>query len=168
MQDNSTTQLDSGEFDAPQRPQMLNILTILTIVGSSIFLLLSLASPWTTRFSRNMITKQLESGGNNLTESQMVKMREGLTKLDLLQQNMVPVIIISVVGLGLCLFGAILMRKLKKDGFWIYLAGQIVPLIGTFFIMGSAQLTDMNSVIGMAISLVFVVLYMTQRKYLVY
>lgn len=52
MQDNATSQLDTGEFDAPQRPQMLNILTILTIVGSSIFLLLSLISPWTTRFSK--------------------------------------------------------------------------------------------------------------------
>jgi len=162
MQDNATSQLDTGEFDAPQRPQMLNILTILTIVGSSIFLLLSLISPWTTRFSKNMITKQLESGGNNLTEAKMAKMREGLTKLDL------PLMIVSVIGLGLCLFGAIMMRKLKKDGFWIYLAGQIIPLAGSFFIMGSAQFTDIGTVVGLAISLLFVVLYTTQRKYLVY
>ena len=168
MQDNATSQLDTGEFDAPQRPQMLNILTILTIVGSSIFLLLSLISPWTTRFSKNMITKQLESGGNNLTEAKMAKMREGLTKLDLLQQNIVPLMIVSVIGLGLCLFGAIMMRKLKKDGFWIYLAGQIIPLAGSFFIMGSAQFTDIGKVVGLAISLLFVVLYTTQRKYLVY
>lgn len=64
-----------------------------------------------------MITKQLESGGNNLTEAKMAKMREGLTKLDLLQQNIVPLMIVSVIGLGLCLFGAIMMRKLKKMDF---------------------------------------------------
>jgi hypothetical protein len=60
------------------------------------------------------------------------------------------------------------MRKLKKDGFWIYTAGEILPLIGNFILLGTAQYTGVGSVIiGVAIPLVFIILYAMQRKYLV-
>ena len=75
---------------------------------------------------------------------------------------------ISIVGIVLCVVGAVWMRKLKKDGFWIYTAGEILPLIGSFILLGTKQYTGVTSIIfGVGIPVLFIVLYARQRKYLV-
>jgi hypothetical protein len=38
-----------------------------------------------------------------------------------------------IVGSLVCLIGAILMWKLKKSGYFIYILGQIVPILGVLF-----------------------------------
>jgi hypothetical protein len=59
------------------------------------------------------------------------------------------------------------MRKYKKDGYLMYVIGELAPLIGSLFIMGTSQYTGVFSVlIGLGIPFLFVILYTLQRKYL--
>jgi hypothetical protein len=75
--------------------------------------------------------------------------------------------IVGIIAAVLCIVGAIMMRKFKKDGFWIYAGGEILPLIAGFILMGTAQYTGVTSVIaGVGLPLLFIILYLMQRKYL--
>ena len=68
-------------------------------------------------------------------------------------------LIIGLVGIALCFYGAMKMRKLQKQGFFIYVAGQLMPIIYTFVTVGVGF-----GLIGVIIPIVFIVLYATQLK----
>ena len=88
--------------------------------------------------------------------------------MELSQQNAIPLTIIGMAGIILCFVGALWMRKLKKDGYWMYVAGEIAPVLGSVFILGTAQYTGVSSILlGVGIPILFVVLYTLQRKHLV-
>ncbi|MDB5203728.1 MAG: hypothetical protein JWQ27_3137 [Ferruginibacter sp.] len=156
--------LHMSEFNKPVLPQTLNILTILTFIGCSLLALFTLATPWFMKFSKNMMEK---ANSSDMTPKQLEDMRKGAEQIAKTEQNMVPIIAMSLVGIGLCFAGAYMMRKLKKDGYWLYLAGQAIPLIGGLVIMGTDQYGDWKAYIGLAIVALFVALYTSQKKYLV-
>ena len=162
-------QIDQGEFDKPKLTKTLNILTILTIIGSAIFLISVLLMPTCTGFSKKMMAKAAESG-QQMSPKDMEKIREANAQLEIVEKNMIPYIAINVLGAGLCLFGAVMMRKLKKDGYWLYIAGQVLPWVGNILVLGVAYFTGqmMNTIFMLMITLLFIVLYTTQRKNLIY
>lgn len=155
-----------SEFETHALPRGLNVLTILTFIGSAIGAIFTLATPWLMKFSLNMMNKAAESG-TDLTPKQSADMEVSKRAIELTQANIVPLLAIGMVGIVLCFVGALMMRKLKKDGFWIYVAGQVLPIIGSLVLMGMAQFTGVTSYIMFLIPIVFVVLYSMQRKYLV-
>lgn len=76
---------------------------------------------------------------------------------------------VNILGAGLCLLGAVMMRKLKKDGYWLYIAGQVLPWIGNFLILGAGYFSGqmVGTIFMLLVALLFIVLYTTQRKNLV-
>jgi hypothetical protein len=154
---------DVGEVPKPS--QTLNVLTILTFIGCGIFGLLTLATPALTGFYKKMMDKAAQG---DLTLEQMEKLRKGREAMELAEHNMIPLMVIGMVGIILCFIGALMMRKLKKDGYWLYLAGQIVPFVGNLIILGTSQFQGVGSFVAPLIILVFIILYTTQRKYLVF
>lgn len=158
--------LSNAEFDKPAIPQGLNVLTILTFIGCSIFFLLSLATPWILKFSKNLMDKATSSG-QELTPEQLEKIQLGRANIELSEINMIPLMVIGIAGILLCFVGALMMRKLKKDGYWIYVAGQILPLVSTAFIMGVAQYKEIGSLVMLAFPVIFIILYTVNRKHLV-
>ena len=98
----------------------------------------------------------------------MTDIEKGKAAFESMQANMIPLMVISFLGIALCLVGALWMRKLKKDGFWIYAGGELLPVIGNFILLGTAQYTSAFSVImAVGLPLLFVILYSRQLKYLV-
>lgn len=163
MQDN----LNPFEEGKAKLPSALNVLTILTFIGSGILLLLTLASPAITKFFLGMIDKGMASG-REFSDKEIQEMRKGREVLEIMQANMVPMMIIGIIGIGLCIMGALWMRQLKKDGFWIYLAGQVLPIVGGLILVGTAQYTGVSSVVtSIGIPVLFIILYAVQRKHLV-
>ncbi len=156
--------LEMNEFERPVLPKSLNILTILTFIGCGIFLLFSLATPAILKFTKNMMDK---ANTAELSPKEVADMEKGRVAIQLAEQYMVPLMITGVVGILLCFVGALMMRKLKKDGYWLYLAGQVVPYIASIALMGTAQFAGPSSFVFPAITLIFIVLYTMQRKYLV-
>jgi len=153
--------------EKPQLPSGLNTLTILTFIGCGVGLLFTLLLPAISKFFLGFMDRA-KSSGTELSTKQLADIEKGKASFELMQANMVPIMIVNLLGIVLCLVGAIWMRKLKKDGFWIYVGGELLPLIGSFIILGTAQYTGVASVVmGIGIPVVFVVLYNMHRKYLV-
>ena len=160
----TTNRIDSDDFEKPVLPSMLNVLTILTFIGCSIFFLFSLATPAIIKWSKEMMDKASKT---DLTPKEIADIEKGRQAMELMEQHMWPLMIIGIAGIILCFIGALMMRKLKKDGYWIYLAGQVVPYIGSLILVGTAQYSGAGSFVVPVISLIFIILYTTQRKYLV-
>ena len=68
----------------------------------------------------------------------------------------------------LCLIGAMQMRKLKKSGYLLYFIGEIAPVILSLVLIGFGSfMAKIMTILSIIVALVFVILYTTQRKYLV-
>jgi len=154
------------EFEKPKLPTMLNVLTILTFIGCGIGFLFNVFAPKLWSFSKEMMQKA-QSSGQEMTAKEAEKMQKGLAQIELAEANMIPLLVIGVACIALCLVGAIMMRKLKKDGFWIYTAGELLPFVVTPIIMGMGQLTELGNIFFLVIAIAFVAMYATQRKFLV-
>lgn len=159
--------LDFNDGMTKKLPTGINVLTILTFIGCAVFAIILLAMPLISDWSVSMMDKAVSSG-QELTQKQLEDMRKAKDAIALAKANQIPNLVSGFLGLGLCLMGAILMRKLKKDGFWIYVAGQVLPIIAGLFIMGSAQYTGvMSYILGIGVPLLFIFLYARQRKFLI-
>lgn len=163
---NTPDVLKNEALEKATLPQGLNVLTILTFIGCSIFGLFSIFTPMILKFSLKMMDKAASSG-NELTTKQMEDMEKSRHAIEVSQANMIPLMIIGLIGIALCFWGALMMRKLKKDGFWYYVGGQILPIVGSIAITGLSQFTGVMSYIFMLIPFLFIYLYSRQRKHLV-
>lgn len=160
-------QVNFSELDKPTLSSGLNVLTILTFIGSGIAILLSFATPAILKFSKSFMDKAATSG-QELTSKQLDEMEKGRQVIELAQANIIPSIIVGVLGGILCIVAAVMMRKLKKDGYWIYIAGELLPLITTFILMGTSQFTGVfSAIIAVGLPVLFIVLYTLQKKNLV-
>lgn len=163
---NQSENLENFDMDSNKPSQTLNVLTILTFIGCAIGALFTIGTPAIMSFSKKMILKAQESA--DLKPDQIAELRKGLEGIELAEKNMVPLIVVGIAGIVLCFVGALMMRKLKKDGFWIYTAGQVLPIIAGLLIMGTSQYQNLGSFIFPFISVLFIFLYASQRKYLKY
>ena len=167
----SETTSDVLNFDEnakPKLPQGLNVLTILTFIGCALAAMFTLFMPMINKFLLRFMDKAMESG-NELSAKELADIEKGRAAIELTQQNMIPLIAVGMIGIILCFIGALWMRKLKKDGYWMYVAGEIAPLVAGVFILGTGQYTNIWSVIfGVGIPVIFVILYTMQRKHLIY
>ncbi len=136
--------LNSGDKGMKKLPQMLNVLTILTYIACGVGALFSILGVLGVGFLSSIMGKSKE-----LTE---VSDKAGFGSIWV-------GLIIGLVGIALCFYGAMKMRKLQKQGFFIYVAGQLMPIIYTFVTVGVGF-----GLIGVIIPIVFIVLYATQLK----
>ena len=165
-QETTSVDLNYDENIKSKLPTGLNVLTILTFIGCSVFGLLTLALPAIYKFFLAMMEKATSSG-KDFSTKELEEMEKAKAAIELAQQNMIPLMIIGLAGIILCFVGALWMRKYKKDGYWMYVAGEIAPVIGSFLLLGTAQFTGVFSVIiGVVLPVLFVVLYTLQRKHL--
>ncbi|MEO6731634.1 MAG: hypothetical protein ABIN01_10490 [Ferruginibacter sp.] len=165
METSSTVTLNQA--GKPALPSGLNVLTILTFIGSGLGLILVLLTPVISKFFLGFMEKA-QSSGKELTTKELTEIEKGKAVMELTLANAVPIMIIGLIGIALCIAGAIMMRKLKKDGFWIYTGGELLPPIANFILLGTAQFTGVFSiVIAIGIPVLFVILYANQRKHLI-
>lgn len=158
--------LNENDYQQTSLPSGLNVLTILTFIGCAIGAIFTMITPWMMNFSLKMMDKAATSG-EELSAKKLEEMEKGRQAIELTQSNMIPLLLIGGLGIILCFVGALMMRKLKKDGFWVYVGGQVLPIAGSFALMGMAQFTSMWSYLMLLIPIVFILLYAGQRKYLV-
>lgn len=160
------------ETQPPKLGSTLNVLTILTFIGCGLQLLGTLSSFVTakTNFDNKEETvKQFQSDempgfAKNLIGDPNDFM-ELVTKS---YENRVPILLLSLVAIGLCLVGAMQMRKLKKQGYVLYVIGQAIPFVTMLAFIGSVAFGGLPAMISIAFTLLFVLLYTFQRKNLVY
>ncbi|MCF1714475.1 hypothetical protein L0U88_07530 [Flavihumibacter sp. RY-1] len=158
--------LNPFEQEKKKLPTMLNVLTILTFIGSA-FQLVSIPL---SKFGMNFAKKALENPEalEAMSEKEVSDLEKSVRVFDLMEANSTALWIVTILAAVLCIYGAIQMRKLKKDGFFIYAVGEILPVIGFTIILGFSNVFIGTSsyVSNLGLPLLFIILYATQLKHL--
>jgi hypothetical protein len=162
---------NSYQGDVLQAPRkltsMLNVLTILTFIGCGFAYLGALYS---ILFSKNP-EKELEK-----FEEQREKLRDNPLINNIVDsasevakrsyEHRTELFISAIVFTTLCLVGALLMRRLKKNGFWMYVVGQAGHLVVYATLVGFSLIGGVGTNFSAVVALVFIILYATQLKYM--
>ena len=163
----TTGNLDFAEGENPTLPSGLNVLTILTFVGSAIALITSVLGYTNAEKSY----KQIVDSQAKLAEAPAwAKGMMGPNMVEMAKKSMenkLPVLLLGIVATALCIYGAIEMRKLKKQGFILWVVGEILPIITSVLFLGIGVFSGFG-LIGLVIPIIFIILYAVQRKYLIY
>ncbi len=162
-----TDQINFSEEDKPTLSTGLNVLTILTFVGSGILLISSI---WTFMSAEKSYESIVKAQENMASAPAWVKGMMGPEMVEMAKktmENKIPILLLNLVGVALCAYGAMEMRKLKKQGFILWLAGEVVPIIASFLFVGIGVFKGFSSII-LLFPIIFIILYAVQRKNLVY
>lgn len=174
MIDQNTTvdSLSMNEFDKPKLPTGLNVLTILTFIGSGLQLLGVVFGFTGAKKNFEEKDKMLEQMNSGNMPGWAKSFMPDPAKYDELMtnayENRIPIMLLGLIAVSLCVYGAIQMRKLKKQGFPIYVVGQLLPFISSALFMGTAALSGVAFMVGVGITVLFILLYLVQRKHLIY
>ena len=146
---------------------MINVLSILTFIGSGLAILINL---WYFSSAKKFYDMTLANQDQVAKAPAFVRGLQGSDPIGVAQrtyENRVPIVVLGMVACILCIIGAVQMRNLKKTGFYIYLIGEILPIIVGFIFIGFAAYTGVFQVIGTFLfPAVFIILYATQLKHL--
>jgi hypothetical protein len=168
---NQTTPLQSNDLFEPQRrglPGTLNVLTILTFIGCGFAYLMGIYSLYdSSNYDKKMaeFEKAQEQIGDSEMANEMLQ-----SSIDIFQKTYdyrYIIFISTILFTTLCLIGALQMRKLKKSGFTLYSIGELAPLVISAALLGFSLVGGIILTITAIIALLFVILYATQRKYMV-
>ncbi len=159
--------LDFNDGQKPALPSALNVLTILTFIGSG---LAFLGSFW-TYYKADESYKQIQDAQTKMADApawakrfmgpEMVEMARKAAEYKL------PIMIVTIIGAALCIYGALEMRKLKKQGFPLWVAGEFLPVVASGVFLGAGAFSGF-ALFGIAIPIVFLILYAVNRKHLIY
>ncbi len=147
---------------APKRPQFLTVLCILTWIGSALAFISAIYTFFTVQASAAMFENMNMSGATDPT-GMMGGMQEAMR---LAVVNRVPNLLVATICSLLCIFGAMQMWKLKKTGYFIYIAGEIIPPIAAFVLGGGGMLGSMGAAVALIIAIIWIVLYGLNVKHM--
>jgi len=153
--------LDTVEIvNANERPVFLKVLCILTFIGAGLGIIFGLWGVFTVQAS--IASLEMMSGFGGALSDELNAQIAVLKQWGLIAQ------VLSLVGAILCLLGALQMWKLKKVGFYIYVVGQILPLVATFGLMGGVGMGMFASfaILGAIFPIAFIVMYALNLKHL--
>ncbi|MEP6676094.1 MAG: hypothetical protein ABJA78_13110 [Ferruginibacter sp.] len=166
MAENTTNdflEYDNGNTGVPKG---INVLTILTFIGCAVSVLGIFVMQW----FGNLVTKVINDPASmdKMTEAKRAQILKSKEMFDLYHENRIPLLIVVLLGVALCIWGAVKMRQRKKDGFYIYVFGEIAPIIASAVIIGfSVQYSSpLSYALGMGIPLLFIILYSQQLKHM--
>ena len=128
-----------NEMDEKKLPSGINVLTILTFIGSGIGILSGI---WSYFKSGENLAK-MEDMVNKPEFAKMpdfVKKMYSPESLELYRKidaNKLPIIVLTIIASALCVYGALEIRKLKKSGFYTYIIGELLPFVGYLLFVGT-------------------------------
>lgn len=160
-------QTNTFNRDKPILPSGLNVLTILTFIGCALGLFGGIYSFTSAEKNYNTL-EELQASGKMDEMPGFMKNFAGPDALEMARkslENKLPILILTLVGVALCFYGALQMRKLKKQGFYTYVIGQVAPILGATIFMGAAMFKGW-AMLGFGIPILFIILYATQLKHL--
>ncbi|MDQ6610051.1 MAG: hypothetical protein M3Y85_09555 [Bacteroidota bacterium] len=146
---------------------MLKVLTVLTYIGCAIAYI-SLIYSVATWGSYEKQLADAQQAEDKLRDTGMGKFVQG--SVEILQKSHEHRYILAATGLiftTMCLIGAMRMRQLRKSGYPLYVIGEIAPLLVSGILLGFSFFGGIAMAVAACFALLFVILYTTQRKYLV-
>lgn len=145
------------ETNETTRPAFLKVLCILTWVGSGI----------------GLISGLLAIIGASASESAIRGL--GDANLNGAMENMEMIQYAGLACTILCIIGSVMMWQLKKAGFFIYVIGEVAPLVLSFILLGSLAsaggpvtggIAAAAGIIGAIFPAAFVIMYGLNLKHM--
>lgn len=156
---------DTGKL---QRPTFLTVLCILTFISTGWGILSGLFSLFTKNlFNGDMQMDQFNSmNGDNY--SPFISQLIGST-MEMLQASVIYGTQINLCNLVLAiitLIGAIQMYNLKRLGFYLYVAAQVLMLFIWPYFAGFSMIVVMSMTVSALFTTIFIILYALNFKYM--
>lgn len=148
-----------GHASDGKLPQFLNVLTILTFIGSGLAILGGLYNLTTIDQQQANIDLLNSMPSANIFGAEFTQAAQvALDNIYLLQST-------GLIAALMCIIGAFLMRKLNKTGFYLYLVASIASVAVPMAVVGFG-LMGMMILVGAVITIAFVIMYGVNFKYL--
>lgn len=80
--------------------------------------------------------------------------------------NAVPLGTTAIAAAVVSVLGVVLMWRLKRIGFWIYVVAALVSVVVPMVLLGGGVLAMFSVGVSGLIAIAFIVLYATHRKYM--
>ncbi len=171
-QDMHNDSLDAGDFGKPALPTGLNVLTILTFIGSGIQLLLVALGFFSAQKNYEekdkMLARMNSAEMPGFFKAMMPNPENYEEMVTKSFENRLPLLILGLLATALCIYGAMQMRQLKKQGYIFYLVGQVLPFLSTVLFLGAFVFAGVGFAVSTAITILFILLYTINRKHLIY
>ncbi len=167
-----TDTLNDQEIDMQKVPSGINVLSILTFIWCSILLLISIFGFFSakTNFEKKEETmEKMYSAEAPAFVKAMLPSKENYDAMTTKSyENRIPILLLSVISIALCFVGALQMRKRQKQGYLLYVIGQLLPFLTSAFFIGLFAFSGVAFYVLVFFTLLFLFLYTIQRKHLVY
>jgi hypothetical protein len=146
----------------------INVLSILTFIGCGIAFISAIWSLYSSGKSMEQIALMQEQV-DQMGETSETAANIMLQSIDMVKKqydNRYLLLIVNLLSTGLCLFGAIEMRKMRKNGFYLWLTGELLPILITVAIIGFNLMGGIVLGASLLFAGVFIVLYGLQVKHM--
>jgi len=163
---NRSTDQENWLGEPRKLPDTLNVLTILTFIGCGIGFIASVIYFFN---AQNIYDSAVAAQDRMDKAPEWAKSLQGPDPIGIARHtldNKLPIFVLGLVATSLCLYGAIQMRQWKKNGFTIYLIGELLPLLTSFLFIGASTLTGFRGIMAFFFTGLFIILYATQLKHL--
>lgn len=169
--DQARDMLNLEQKDINKLPQMLNVLTILTYIGCAFAAIGAVYNYFTVSASYKLVesmTSATEGLGGSESKTLQGIINESAELVKKQYDNRLMIMVLALAGAALCFYGAMQMRNLKKQGYMFYVIGELLPILSFAIFVGFGGLFGgIAMLFGTLLAALFIILYTTQRKYLV-
>jgi hypothetical protein len=76
------------------------------------------------------------------------------------------VFLIGIIGAVVALVGSVMMWKLKKMGFYVYVIAEIAPVVAMAVLLGGTAFSGATAIMSMILPVAFVVMYGLNLKHM--
>ena len=155
------------------RPSFLTTLCVLSYIFIGISLLVGLNGLFQGPLSQEEMLQQKVEMTKTVDEMKSMEMDDFSRMMEQLQRMYVAInehfytySMISLVVMGLGLYGVITMWKGRKTGFHFYIIYCILSIVQLYFVVSPADIPSMVVVWNLIISTIFVLLYARNLKWM--
>lgn len=162
------------EVTSAKRPTFLTVLCIITFVISGYKFFTSVGDVFSSEsFDKaewDELSVEFESASEGMDsgmQDMMASIMESMTgMMETAEANHMILAIVAIIATLLSLLGAFWMFKLKKVGFYTYIASKIVGVFGPLMIYGFGGFPLLMYTGGFLAAVIFIILYGVNRKHL--
>jgi hypothetical protein len=168
MMETNTESTATG-FAASIRPTFLTVLCILTFIGSGWGVYKGFSGYFTADFAASVISETQSQVNDKLGDKEQpafLKNMMGNMFSSLSADNIKKMSIISLISNIFTLIGAIVMWGLRKQGFYLYVVGIGVSVVGSIVVFGGGLIGLVSGGGAAFFGIMFSVLYGLHLKYM--
>ncbi|MBI5218716.1 MAG: hypothetical protein HY958_07295 [Bacteroidia bacterium] len=152
--------------ETKKMPVFLKVLCILSFVGVGLAIISSIWGYFAAK-AVSAVSQGFADLGDKLAEGQASgQMNAAMDSVNASLKWAGVNAIVGVIAALICLIGVIMMWKLKKTGYYIYIIGEIAPVIAGAVLMGGSFFGGMAIAMSLVVPIAFIVMYGLNLKHM--